>query len=274
MRKTSTNLNAARRWIVLLIGAVGAGLWDPQGARAADEGDRFTLRLTPYAWLAGTTGDVTVKGQEASIDACFTEIVNDSDTVFGLAARVEGRKGRLGFYVDGVYMNVGVNSVPTPAGDRVDVTNDIGIVDFGLILGLGSWSVGNEGASKNFTVDALVGGRYMYVGLDLDFDIQPDADGSKSWVDPIIGLQAEWDISRHWAVLVRGDVGGFGAASDFTWSAAGYIAYVFPIGKKVQGAMSIGYKAIGDDYSTGSGSNKFEWDVVLHGPVIGFTFQF
>ncbi|MCZ6467829.1 MAG: hypothetical protein O6829_11215 [Alphaproteobacteria bacterium] len=35
-----------------------------------------------------------------------------------------------------------------------------------------------------------------------------------------------------------------------------------------------GYLALGQDYETGSGSSKFEWDVVYHGPLFAFSFRF
>jgi hypothetical protein len=178
--------------------------------------------------------------------------------------------------VDGGYIRIGLDDAPSPLPVRVDALGEVGIVDFGLKFGLGSWHVGGFGApaDDNFTLEALVGGRYTYVGTELDFRLLPDITADRDWVDPTVGLQAEWRISPKWAALVRGDVGGFGAASDFTWSAAGYVAYVFPVGSNVEGAVFVGYKAIGEEYETDSGPSEFEWDVLLHGPVIGLTFKF
>jgi hypothetical protein len=41
----------------------------------------------------------------------------------------------------------------------------------------------------------------------------------------IIGLSAGIDITKHWALTVEGDIGGFGVGSDFTWNALGLISY-------------------------------------------------
>lgn len=48
-------------------------------------------------------------------------------------------------------------------------------------------------------------------------------DGSKDWVDPIIGLRWLWGFSDRWSLKLRGDIGGFGVGSDFAWQAAGLI---------------------------------------------------
>ena len=42
----------------------------------------------------------------------------------------------------------------------------------------------------------------------------------------------------------------------------------------VEWAVLAGYRALAQDYSTGSGVNSFRWDVTLHGPVLGFTIRF
>jgi hypothetical protein len=39
-------------------------------------------------------------------------------------------------------------------------------------------------------------------------------------------------------------------------------------------AILAGYKALGQDYETGSGPQRFRWDTVMHGPVLGFTVRF
>ena len=36
----------------------------------------------------------------------------------------------------------------------------------------------------------------------------------------------------------------------------------------------LGYRALSVDYEKGSGANKFEFDVVEHGPVVGLTVRY
>jgi len=72
---------------------------------------------------------------------------------------------------------------------------------------------------------------------------------------------------------VWGDIGGFGAASDLTWSATGVVGFDFEL-CELPMTVFAGYRAIAHDYSKGSGADRFVWDVVLHGPILGFSIQF
>ena len=48
---------------------------------------------------------------------------------------------------------------------------------------------------------------------------------SKTWVDPLFGALVNLDFEKNWFTYLRGDLGGFGAASEFTTSfimGAGY----------------------------------------------------
>jgi len=74
--------------------------------------------------------------------------------------------------------------------------------------------------------------------------------------------------------VLRGDVGGFGVGSEFSWQAIA--TYNSPLGEihgiPVDGY--VGFRALAADYSQGSGKTKFEWDNVIYGPVIGATMRF
>ncbi len=37
---------------------------------------------------------------------------------------------------------------------------------------------------------------------------------------------------------------------------------------------SLGYRAIGQDYGTGRGLSRFEWDVIYHGPIMALANRF
>jgi hypothetical protein len=238
-------------------------------AGAADS-DAFTLTITPYAWFAGVTGSVGVAGADSHVDASFLDILDQTDSIIGLFGRAEVRRGRLGGFVDGGYMRLGIDNIATRLGN-VDERFEMALVDFGLLYRVGQWP--SDGGRPSLALEALVGGRYVHLSNTFDFDFLGSRTQTKDWVDPIVGGQARVDLSDRWGLLLRGDVGGFGAASDLTWSAAGLVSYQFNLGR-VQSEIFAGYKAIGEDYSSGSGLRKFTWDTVLHGPLIGMSFTF
>ncbi|MBE0455543.1 MAG: hypothetical protein IBX58_18060 [Roseovarius sp.] len=97
--------------------------------------------------------------------------------------------------------------------------------------------------------------------------------GEESWIDPIFGASLTQSFLQHWNFKLRGDVGGFGINSNVTWSVTAGFGYDFPLGK-VNSSAFLGYRAIGTDYSSGGQSDRFTWDVIFHGPLIGLSFSF
>lgn len=68
---------------------------------------------------------------------------------------------------------------------------------------------------------------------------------------------------------MQGDIGGFGAGSDFSW-------HLFPVvgailSKKF--TLAFGYRALGMNYTNGSSDRQFKYNVITHGVVIGGVFH-
>jgi len=74
-----------------------------------------------------------------------------------------------------------------------------------------------------------------------------------------------------WALSLKG---GFGVGSDFAWQATGLIGYRVGLFAERDANLFAGYRALDQDYSDGSGRNRFAWDVTAHGPVIGVAIRF
>lgn len=100
------------------------------------------------------------------------------------------------------------------------------------------------------------------------------AEGSVTWVDPIIGARLSHQFSPAWSLLVSGDVGGFGAGSKFSWQTIGVLSYEFSQSKPVTWSGMLGYKALFVDYTQGSGLTHYEYEMTMHGPILGITAQF
>jgi hypothetical protein len=69
---------------------------------------------------------------------------------------------------------------------------------------------------------------------------------------------------------IEGDIGGFGAGSDFAWQ-------LYPlIGADVSKHVTIGggYRVLSMDYTTGNEGEQFKYDVVTQAIVIGAAFHF
>lgn len=244
-------------------------------AASAWQRDPLSFDLSFYLWAPSLDGDVTAQGASAQVDADFLDVLQDSDSVFGFSGRLDARYDRLGAFVDATYMKTGVDAVPTEA-DRVDVTSELTFIDFGV-----SWRIADEPLepptpSRNhraLRLDAYAGARYTDLALDLDPREAPSSSRDKDWIDPIVGLALELDAADNIRILARGDVGGFGVNSDFTWSALAGIGFNFEM-FGLSSTAWLGYRALGQDYSDGSGETRFEWDMILHGPALAITVRF
>lgn len=92
----------------------------------------------------------------------------------------------------------------------------------------------------------------------------------KTWYDPILVARYMTSIQDKWFFQARGDLGGFGIGSSFTWQLQAYAGYRFS--KLFQ--LTAGYRIISTDYSTGEAPKDFLFDVREFGPSIRFGFHF
>jgi hypothetical protein len=244
-------------------------------APALSGADDWRFEVTPLIWATGIDGDITVRGTTASVGESFLDLLDESDTLIGLSGRFEVHKGKWGGFIDGMYAELGVDGVPTSAG-IANVENDLSFFDFALSYRVREWPVEetvNGDQSRMLTLDVYAGARWSKVGLDFELVAGPVIGGHQSWVDPIVGAQIDWQFAEDWRLIGRGDIGGFGLESDFTWSLGAMIGYdftMFDLSCTVLG----GYRALGVDYEDGGGASRFAWDATLHGPLLGLTIRF
>ena len=92
------------------------------------------------------------------------------------------------------------------------------------------------------------------------------------WVDPVVGARVRHQIAPGRELRLEGDIGGFGAGSEFSWQAVGvYSFHTTCLGVPLH--ADIGYRALAVDYSENGKFGKEGLDVVQHGPVMGVTFN-
>jgi len=91
--------------------------------------------------------------------------------------------------------------------------------------------------------------------------------GTQTWVDPIIGLRTQINLTRVLFLAAQADVGGFGAGSQIAWNVTATAGVNFT--RQVYG--EVGYRYFYMDYSNSSGGlyNAAEYGVFAG---IGFKF--
>jgi hypothetical protein len=70
--------------------------------------------------------------------------------------------------------------------------------------------------------------------------------------------------------MARADIGGFGVGSDLTWSALAALDWSL----SESFGLVFGYRALDTDYSDGSGENRFAFDMLVSGPLLGLRYNF
>jgi hypothetical protein len=127
--------------------------------------DRKTFIVRPYVWGLGFKGDAGIRDVETEVDASFSDVLDALE--LGFMMGIEGRSGRWGVIVDGLYMKVSQEKpTPGPFFSVVEPTLQLGTIDaavaYRVIEGERGW------------LDLLAGARYVKVEIDLD--LSPDYD--------------------------------------------------------------------------------------------------
>jgi|RhiMethySRZTD1v2_1073278.scaffolds.fasta_scaffold181686_2 hypothetical protein len=94
--------------------------------------------------------------------------------------------------------------------------------------------------------------------------------GSTRW--SASAFATDWPPGQE--LVLRADVGGFDAGSQFSWNVLGAYSFNFAVRNGVTYAGLLGYRALSVDFEKGSGPTRYEYDVVRHGPVVGLTIGF
>ena len=225
--------------------------------------EKWEFFLAPYMSLAGVSGDVAVNGMDTDVDASFSDILDVLDLSFSLHG--EARKGRWAFMIDPAYLKLSEDAEAGPLNVKYEMQQ--WNVDF---AGLYRPYKRELAENRALTLEVLLGGRYTSVDQELKLVGLGSGSETKQWFDPIIGGRLMTDLTEKLAFSLRADVGGFGISSDLTWNVTGMLGYKFTPLFSLWG----GYKALGLDYTTGSGSDRFTYDTVAHGPLIGLGFSF
>jgi hypothetical protein len=237
----------------LIVAVLAAVLLVPATAAVADETDHWHFDASVNLFMAGLGGDVTVRGVPAKVDTSFGDVLENLE---GCAAgRFTVGYDRWSLSTEFSYMRLGV-SVPA-----VSVELRQWLLEPSLGYRFCDWFEGFAGV------------RYNSISGDVTFNgpLGKVATGTQDWWDPIVGAQLSVPlVDRKLTLDGRFDIGGFGVGSDLTWQAYPYLNWHFA----KWGSAQLGYRWLGTDYETGSGANKFRYDMVVQGPQLGLTFYF
>jgi hypothetical protein len=218
---------------------------------AAPGATSWKVALRPYFYLAGISGAVTAGGNTTPINSTFGDILDN--VKLSLFTAVTAEKGRWGVYGDFQYIDLDATG-NGPVATTVGLRNIIGEVDATL----------RPHAAGGLR--ALLGVRAYEVDQTVTVGANPPIKASTLVVDPIIGALGEWTLGERWEFELRGDIGGFGASSEFTSQMS--IVTLYHLSKTV--SIPLGYRTLGYRIK----KEKVQMDTEMGGLVIGADIRF
>ena len=231
-------------------------------APAQAQSDDWEVVLAPYAWIASITGDAGIgRTDPAPVDVSFSDLLENLR--FGFMLHGEVRKGAWGVMLDAFYAKLG-SDLSAPLGGVLDL--QVQVLVFEALL------------SRRFdlprgSVDAFAGIRYWDVDLDVELEgvVSGAIDRGDSWVDPVIGSRLIQYVGENWFLMLRGDIGGFGVGSEFSWNVQGGVGY--DVSRLF--SLVVQYKALSVDFENdAAGTPDFLlYDTITHGPLVWFVFR-
>jgi hypothetical protein len=260
----------------------------------------WTFIAMPYAWLPSINGSTTIKGRTADISASFGDLLDRRipEQLFGLMGAFEARNGRFVLMTDLVYMKLGAGggdartrSVQPNVGGTLATSMS---VQFQMVIA--EASLGYEffrwqratGFSET-SIDVYGGGRLWWQRAEANLALTAGmhiadlavsggralaSSGDVTWLDPLVGLRLRHRFTPQTDMVLRGDIGGFGAGSKFSWQAIGYFNWKFSQTERVAWSALVGYRALYVDFEKGSGNTLYEYNMLTHGPIIGVRARF
>lgn len=263
----------------------------------------WTFSFTAYGWLSWVKGDLTVRGRELQVDATPKQIIDalDWSGIPIWMSYSEARRGKLTLFNDFIYSKLeasGSFARSTPGrlasatlSGSLQSSYTQAVVELGAAYEI--WSSGSSDAAGVTAVDVLAGARYWHQEVEVSADLAGTLaasgniagltlagsraianTGSVDWLDPVVGVRLRHQVATGQKLSVRADVGGFGIGSDFSWQAmATYDMQLFTAPTHSIDAY-LGYRALYVDYTRGSGTSKYEYDMLQHGPVLGLVARF
>ena len=219
------------------------------------------FRVGLPGWLAGESGEFGIRGTTTDLDISFGDIFKRLDMI--AAGSLYYRYHRWEFFADGLYLRISEDAQLR-----------------GILFGSGHIAIKSAFAEgfvgyrlihcQQGYLSLFAGGRYNYISGDfrlIGTRLRGRSRfGEQGWVDPVVGVSGRvhlWNPLSFWA---KGDIGGFGAASDFAWQLQG------GLGVQITHLIysDIGWRYLQNDYTSGDFTDKTH----LNGPYIetGFTF--
>jgi hypothetical protein len=226
----------------------------------------WSFEIAPYLWAINMNGTVGEGSKTLYLDETFSDLLKQLN--MGGMVYATAHRDNIGFYTNAVYASLSDSDSDKVETVSINVKNKFGIIGLGVSYIVLNHEWAND---KKFSVEPYAGIRYTFNNTTLEVDTLKLRQ-NVNWVDPVIGIQLDYDFNKHWGSQLVGDIGGTNATTQNSYSAGAFIKYKPDLWQHLK--TYLGYRILSQHYETGSGANYYDWNVKLFGPVIGLGFTF
>lgn len=224
--------------------------------------DKWDFVIAPYLLLPYITGDSSVGAIEGAEIDISSEDIFDSLQLGGMIQAEAHHESGYGFSL--AYNFMDLSSTTTGAGGLITTETDI---FQGIFEGYAMYRI----KTIEDPLEFYGGVRWWDMDVDVNINGTRQGESGEDWIDPVIGIRWMPQIAENWSLIIKGDIGGFGVGSDFTWNLQGGVAW------DVTDYLTLvfEYRALSVDYSTGTEGtpDRFVYDTITHGPMFGLAFR-
>ena len=258
--------------VFLLLLSVSSAFGQSQMETDSIQWNNWSFRLSPYIWAIGFEGELYRPPQPGNfpeptppkyeIDVGFRDIRNSIKFIMMLGGQYRGERWVAQFNSSALIIE---SEAITPL-DLLLQDNVVRLTYFGGDLEAGYRVLKNP----KFEIDALLGLKFIYFGVDLASAVGGDVDvegaRDKGWIDPVLGANFRYNPIRKFSLVGYADLGIPVFGTDRSFQFIGMAQYHFT--KTFY--TSIGYRhydiQIPEDEAIFNGSLK---GFILH---LGFQF--
>lgn len=251
-------------WMMIAAGALAAGVAGAQAPAVNAPKDGWKGELTPYAWLAGMEGDMTVNGRSVDFEKDFSDIIDMVELGGSLLGVAQYDRFLIWGQVD--YFSMSTSELD------VDEQPKAGSLDSKMLLGELAVGYQVDGWLEGQTFDLLVGVRTLQLDNDLELYGKGETSKDVELVDPIFAVRPSVPVFPSKIDGLRFNptlcIGG-GGDSEMVYGMQPQLQYQV----NDSFAVRFGYRTVGYKFE-GEKNKDNELDFSLSGLLLGAGFTF
>lgn len=191
-----------------------------QDSKYYPKGDPKVLNIefNPFLWMPAISGNIGSDKVNEDFNASSVDIISNLEFAFMFNADIS--KGK--FFASPSYVYTKLGSDKTVVSDKngeavAEAYPELLMNIFELLVGL------RYDLNEKIYLDPYIG--FRYTNYDVSGRVEGIADTTefdekKDYFDPVLGLRVHYYPHPRVPITLKTDIGGFGAGSQFSWTAA------------------------------------------------------